>query len=441
MRKLNFAAPWLFILALAPVLLFAGLVFPAGKSAMRITIDGSINPVTAEYITESIKAADKDPDTEVLVIEMDTPGGLDTSMRQIIKEIQSAEKPVVVYVAPSGSRAASAGAFITVAAHVAAMAPGTNIGSASPVNMGGGGMDKTMKKKVTNDAAAYIKSLADSHGRNGDLAEKFVRKSSNMPETEAKKENIIDLIASDLPALLKAIDGRVVKTSTGERTLKTAGIRIKSREMNWRQKVFNALANPNIAYILMMLGFYGLFFELSNPGAIVPGVIGAISLILAFYSLQALPINYAGALLIALSVILFLLEIKVPSYGVLTIGGIISFTIGSMMLVDSPEEYLNISMSVIAPSAIFTAAFFFFLVGAAIKIQGKKTKTGGEGMIGVEGMAESAITSAKAGKIFVVGELWDAMAETDSIKKGQSVEVTGQNGLLLKVKLKQQDAS
>ncbi len=408
---------------------------------MVITINGSINPVTAEFITESITAADKDPDIEVLVIEMDTPGGLDTSMRQIIKGIQSAKKPVVVYVAPSGSRAASAGAFITVAAHVAAMAPGTNIGSASPVNMGGGGMDKTMKKKVTNDAAAYIKSLAEAHGRNGELAEKFVRKSSNMPETEAKKENIIDFIADDLPSLLKAIDGKKVKTSAGEQTLKTAGLAIKKQEMNWRQEVFNALANPNIAYILMMLGFYGLFFELSNPGSIVPGVIGAISLILAFYSLQTLPINYAGALLIALAVILFLLEIKAPSYGVLTIGGIVSFTIGSMMLVDSPEEYLNISFSVIAPTAILTAAFFLFMVGSALNIQGKKTMTGKEGMIGAVGIAESLISGGKAGKIFVVGELWNAVTEKDNIKKGESVEVTGQNGLILKVRPKDKGAS
>ncbi|VAX21940.1 Putative membrane-bound ClpP-class protease associated with aq_911, partial [hydrothermal vent metagenome] len=416
-------------------------VFSAGKSAMVITIDGSINPVTAEFITESIKTADKDPDIEVLVIEMDTPGGLDTSMRQIIKGMQAAKKPVVVYVAPSGSRAASAGAFITVAAHVAAMAPGTNIGSASPVNMGGGGMDKTMKKKVTNDAAAYIKSLAEAHGRNGKLAEKFVRKSSNMPETEAKKENIIDFIADDLPSLLKAIDGTKVKTSAGERTLKTAGLTIKKQGMNWRQEVFNALANPNIAYILMMLGFYGLFFELSNPGSIVPGVIGAISLILAFYSMQTLPINYAGALLIALAVILFLLEIKVPSYGILTIGGIISFTIGSMMLVDSPEEYLNISFSVIAPTAILTAAFFLFLVGSAIKIQSKKTKTGKEGMIGAEGVVDSVISGGKAGTIFVVGELWNAVTDADDIKKGESVEVTGQNGLTLIVKPRGKGAS
>ncbi|HEB71020.1 MAG TPA: hypothetical protein ENI77_00180 [Nitrospirae bacterium] len=211
--------------------------------------------------------------------------------------------------------------------------------------------------------------------------------------------------------------------------------------MNWRQEVFNALANPNIAYILMMLGFYGLFFELSNPGSIVPGVIGAISLILAFYSLQTLPINYAGALLIALAVILFLLEIKAPSYGVLTIGGIVSFTIGSMMLVDSPEEYLNISFSVIAPTAILTAAFFLFMVGSALNIQGKKTMTGKEGMIGAVGIAESLISGGKAGKIFVVGELWNAVTEKDNIKKGESVEVTGQNGLILKVRPKDKGAS
>lgn len=419
----------------APVLALAlaGLGAAAGKTAMVITVDGAINPVVAEYITESITAADEDAATELLVIEMDTPGGLDTSMRQIIKGIQSSRKPVVVFVSPSGSRAASAGAFITVAAHIAAMAPGTNIGSASPVNMGGG-MDRTMKKKVTNDAAAYIKSIAESHGRNAEIAEDFVRKASNIPETEAKEKNVIDLIADDLNALLKAVDGMTVKTASGETKIDTADASIKRVEMNFRQRIFNALANPNVAYMLMMLGFYGLIFELSNPGAILPGVVGAICLILGFYSLQALPINYAGALLIVLAFIMFLLEIKVPSYGALTIGGIVSLAIGSLMLVDSPADYMRISISVVGPTALFSGAFFFFIVGAALRIQGKRTKTGQEGLVGALGVAETDITPDAPGKVFMLGELWDAVTEKEPIPKNAPVEITGYAGLKVTVR-------
>lgn len=419
----------------APVLALAlaGLGAAAGKTAMVITVDGAINPVVAEYITESITAADEDAATELLVIEMDTPGGLDTSMRQIIKGIQSSRKPVVVFVSPSGSRAASAGAFITVAAHIAAMAPGTNIGSASPVNMGGG-MDRTMKKKVTNDAAAYIKSIAESHGRNAEIAEDFVRKASNIPETEAKEKNVIDLIADDLNALLKAVDGMTVKTAAGETKIDTADASIKRVEMNFRQRIFNALANPNVAYMLMMLGFYGLIFELSNPGAILPGVVGAICLILGFYSLQALPINYAGALLIVLAFIMFLLEIKVPSYGALTIGGVVSLAIGSLMLVDSPADYMRISISVVGPTALFSGAFFFFIVSAALRIQGKHTKTGQEGLVGAVGVAETDIAPDAPGKVFMLGELWDAVTEKEPIPKNAPVEITGYAGLKVTVR-------
>lgn len=403
------------------------------KHIVAITINGAINPVVAEHISKSIASAEADKSVEALVIEMDTPGGLDTSMRQIVKDIRKSQVPVIVYVAPSGSRAASAGAFIMLTAHVAAMAPGTNVGAASPVNMGGEGMDKTMKRKVTNDAAAYIRSIAEANGRNADIAEDMVRKGSSIAETEAVKNNVADLIAKDMTELLNMIDGRVVKLSNGERALATKGLTVKRVEMTLRQKIFDALANPNIAYMLMMLGFYGLFFELSNPGAVLPGLLGAVCLILAFYSLQTLPINYAGALLILMAVVMFMLELWVPSYGMLTLGGLVTLIMGSLMLIDSPEDYLRISLTVILPISLFTAAFFFFLVGSGIRAQRGKVITGAEGMVGMEGVAETAISSAEPGKVFVEGDIWNAVTNGENISTGDKVRVTGMKGLTLVV--------
>ena len=404
-----------------------------GKSVMAITVNGAINPVVAEHISKSITSAEADPSIEALVIEMDTPGGLDTSMRQIVKDIRKSQVPVIVYVSPSGSRAASAGAFIAYASHLAAMAPGTNIGAASPVNMGGEGMDKTMKHKVTNDAAAYIRSMAEATGRNPDIGEAMVRKGSSIPETEALKNNVVELIAKDFAELLNAADGRTVKTSAGERKLATKGLAVKRVEMNFRQKIFDALANPNIAYMLMMLGFYGLFFELSNPGAVLPGLFGAVSLILAFYSLQTLPINYAGALLIMMALIMFMLEVWVPSYGMLTLGGLAALVMGSLMLVDSPEEYLRISLTMILPISFFTAAFFFFLVGSGVRAQRARIVTGMDGMIGAEGFAETDIAQQSPGTVFVEGDIWNAVTKGDPIPKDGRVKVVEMKGLTLEV--------
>lgn len=405
-----------------------------GRSIIAVTVNGAINPVVAEHIAKSIATAEADTSVEALVIEMDTPGGLDTSMRQIVKDIRKSQVPVIVYVSPSGSRAASAGAFIAYSSHLAAMAPGTNIGAASPVNMGGEGMDKTMKHKVTNDAAAYIRSMAEATGRNPDIGEAMVRKGSSIPETEAVKNNVVELIAKDFAELLNLADGRTVKTSAGERKLATKALPVKRVEMNFRQKIFDALANPNIAYMLMMLGFYGLFFELSNPGAVLPGLLGAVSLILAFYSLQTLPINYAGALLIMMALIMFMLEVWVPSYGMLTLGGLASLVMGSLMLVDSPEEYLRISLTMILPISLFTAGFFFFLVGSGVRAQRAKVVTGMDGMIGMEGTAETDITQQAPGKVFVEGDIWNAVTKGDSIPKDGRVKVVEMKGLTLVVK-------
>ncbi|MEK6545869.1 MAG: nodulation protein NfeD [Nitrospinota bacterium] len=411
--------------------------FSEDRHATVLKVDGVINPVSAEYIINGIKEASVS-NAEVLIIQLDTPGGLDTSMRLIIKEMMASSIPVVVYVSPSGSRAASAGAFITIAAHIAAMTPGTNIGAAHPVNMGGK-MDREMSKKVENDAAAYIISLAKKRGRNEVWAEKAVRKSVSISEDEAKKENVIDLVAENIDLLLKEINGRKVEVVSGSKTINTEGIKLKHIEMTLRQRILDALSNPNIAYMLMLLGFYGLFFELSNPGAILPGIVGAISLIMAFYSLQALPVNYAGLLLIFLGIILFILEIKVTSYGALTLGGIISLVLGSMMLIESPAPYMKISMYLILPAATATAAFFLFLVGAGIKAQRKKPTTGKEGLIGETGIAQSDIMGSASlmgeGKVFVHGELWDTQS-SEEIKNGSEVIVTGVEGLKLTVKKK-----
>lgn len=401
-----------------------------GSQVDVVTYDGVINPVAAEFLTKAIEIATEDH-AEALIIQLDTPGGLDTSMRIIIKEISASEIPIVLYVSPTGARAASAGVFITLASHIAAMAPGTNIGAAHPVAMGGGEMDKEMKKKVENDAAAYIKSIAEKRGRNVTWAEDAVRKSVSVTEKDAVKLKVIDLIAEDLPTLLKAIDGRTVEIAKGKVTLATKNATVKTIPMSFRFKVLSALSDPNIAYILMLLGIYGLIFELSNPGSILPGVVGGISLILAFYAFQTLPINYAGFLLILLAIILFIAEIKVPSYGLLTVGGVISMILGSLMLITTDVPGLKISLYVILPTALLTAGFFVLVIGMAWRAHQKKPVTGIEALIGMEGIAKTEIHPR--GTVFLQGELWEAISE-EPIKEGETIVVQGLDGLKLLVK-------
>jgi membrane-bound serine protease (ClpP class) len=416
----------LFLLSLS-VLLF----FPLLSDADIITIrtEGVVNPVMAEFITMSIDEAINE-NANLLVIELDTPGGLDTSMRTIVKKIITSEVPVVVYVSPSGARAASAGVFITLAAHVAAMAPGTNIGAAHPVGISGK-MDKTMLEKAENDAAAYIKSIAEKHGRNSKWAEKAVRESVSITETEALKMNVIDIVAPNLKSLLEKIDNLIVETSIGRRTIKTKGVNVQHKEMSLRLKILNLISDPNIAYILMILGFYGLFFELTNPGSIFPGVFGAIALILAFYSFQTLPVNYAGLLLIILAIILFILELKIVSHGVLTIGGVISMIIGSLMLFKSTQPFFRVSLKVILPAAVLTALFFSFTIGLAVKAYRRKPETGAEGLTGLVGIAKTDIK--EEGQVFVHGEIWSAWSDV-MIKAGEKVVVEKVEGLKLKVR-------
>ncbi|MBI3593037.1 MAG: nodulation protein NfeD [Nitrospirae bacterium] len=404
--------------------------YPGQKDVMVINVDGIINPVASEYIGNAIRKA-SEINAEALVIKLDTPGGLDASMRSIVRDIIGSKVPVIVFVSPGGARAASAGVFIVMAAHIAAMSPGTNIGAAHPVAVGEK-MDKVMAEKATNDAAAYIRAIAKQRGRNGEWAEAAVRKSVSITETEALKKNVIDLVAKNLTSLLSEVDGREIKTAAGDRTLKTANAGIIENEMSLRHKVLDFISNPNVAYILMLLGFYGLFFELTNPGAIFPGVIGGICLILGFYAFQTLPVNYAGLLLIILGIILFILEVKIISHGLLTLGGIVSLILGSLMLFESSSPFFKLSLSVIILSAVITALFFLFTFRLAYRAQRRKPVTGIEGLIGSEAVAKADITQ-DGGMVFVHGEFWSAYSD-DLIKKDEKVVIESVTGLKVKVK-------
>ncbi len=421
------------LLTLISLPAIGGLSAEGNPPVLVIRVEGAISPVSAEYIEKNLARA-SDLRAAALVIELDTPGGLDASMRGIVKGMTASSVPVIVYVAPGGARAASAGVFITVAAHVAAMAPGTNIGAAHPVSVGGK-MDAEMSEKVTNDAAAYIRSLAERSGRNAAWAEDAVRKSVSVTESEALRLKVIDLVSPDLDQLLKALDGRTVKTADGEKVLRTANAPIVRHAMGFRYKVLDFITNPSVAYMLMLLGFYGLFFELTNPGAIFPGVAGGIFLILAFYSFQTLPVNYAGLALIALAIILFVLEVKIVSHGLLTIGGIIAMVFGSLMLFESPEPFYRVSLAVIIPSALITALFFTITFRLAYRAFRRKPVTGSEGMIGLEGRATDAV-SRTGGMVSLHGELWTAYADGE-IEKGDTVIVEAVTGLKLKVRKKE----
>jgi membrane-bound serine protease (ClpP class) len=394
-----------------------------------IKVNDIISPAIAEFITRSIEEAARNK-AQCLVIQMDTPGGLDLSMRDIIKDMMSSDIPVVVYVAPSGARAASAGALITVAADIAAMAPGTNIGAAHPVAMGGGQMSRTMTEKVLNDAVAYVTSIAEKKKRNVQVAVRFVKESVSIPANEALKLKVIDLIASDLNDLLQKIDGKTIEKPLGTIKLSTKGANVNFIEMGFRQRFLSALSNPNLAYILMMIGLVGLYFELAHPGVIFPGVIGGICLILAFFAFRTLPVNYAGILLILLGVFLFIAEIKIASYGLLTVGGVVSLALGSIMLFESPAPFLRASLSVIIPTVAVTAAFFIFAMTMAIKAQMAKPATGSEGIVDETGIARTRIDPE--GKVFVHGEFWNAYSEK-IIEEGERIRVLKTEGLRLKV--------
>jgi len=410
-----------------------GVVFPAGpagKGVLVATIAAPIGPVTADYLAAVIARAE-DEDAALLVIELDTPGGLDSAMRQMVQAILKSRIPIAVYVAPQGARSASAGVLITLAADVAAMAPGTNIGAAHPVNLGGGAMDNTMSRKVENDAAAYARSLAAGRGRNVDWAESAVRQSSSLSEKDALEKNVVDLIAPSLSDLLARIDGREIRKGDGTVALRTKDAPVTRIPMGIRHRVLSALANPNIAYILMMIGVYGIYFELASPGAVFPGVVGGICLLLGFYSLQTLSANYAGFLLVLLSLLLFFLELKAQSHGALAIGGIVSMILGSLMLFRaSADPYVRISWTVLGTMVALSAVFFAAVISLAVRSQLRKPTTGSEGMVGEIGDAVTDIDPR--GKVHVVGELWDARSDRP-IRKGEPVVVKALDGMTLVV--------
>ncbi|MEA2014196.1 MAG: nodulation protein NfeD [Thermodesulfobacteriota bacterium] len=426
---------YIVLLAVIALLLAGGVVQSFGEEEKSvfdvITIDSAITPPVADYVIKSIELSHVDNSAGIIIL-LDTPGGLDLAMRDIVKKLLSPPLPVVVFVHPSGARAASAGVMITMAAPLAAMAPGTNIGAAHPVAIGiGGKMDETMAKKVENDAVAYARGIAQKRMRNADWAEKAVRESVSIPAEEALSLNVVDIIASDIKDLLHKIDGTTIVLPSGDVTLDTEGAVINKRDMGLREKILVTISNPNIAYLLMMIGLAGLYFEFANPGAILPGVVGGISLILAFFAMQTLPVNYAGVALIIFGIILFIAEIKIVSHGMLSVAGVISLALGSVMLFESSAPALRVSLGVMIPTIIIVSLFFIAVVSLAVKAQMKKPFTGVDGMIGREG---KTITPVYAdGKVFVKGERWNACSG-ELIEEGTDIRVVGIEGLRLKVK-------
>ncbi|MBI4547383.1 MAG: nodulation protein NfeD [Ignavibacteriae bacterium] len=415
----------LLILFFLPPLAFSG-------SVRVITIDGAINPASADYIHEEIQHAIAEQ-AECLIIQLNTPGGLLKSTRVIVSDLLNSPIPIIVYVSPSGAQAASAGLFVTLAAHVAVMAPGTNIGAAHPVTIGEQ-KDSIMIEKATNDAAAFIRTISEKRKRNIKWAEDAVRKSYSITETEALRDTVIDKIAANIPELLEHLDGKTIHTASGKKTLQTKNATITMAEKSFQQKLLDVLSDPNIAYIFMILGIYGLLFELYNPGSILPGIVGFICLVLAFYSLHTLPINYAGLALIMFAIILFLLEIKIVSHGLLTIGGVISLALGSIMLIktDSILDVVAISWEVIFSVIIFSVIFFVFALSMGIRAQRRKPTTGSQGIIGEIG--ETLSDLKPDGQIKVHGEIWLATSLDGTLKKGTKVKVEDIENLSLKVR-------
>lgn len=429
-----------FVFAVCLLLLIAVLGYSAGKDTEEVqvyepslvkivTIDAPIGPVSERIIKRAVSRAEEIP-ADALIVELNTPGGLDTSMRNIIKLILKSDVPVIVYVSPSGSRAASAGVFIIYAAHVAAMAPGTNIGAAHPVAMGGE-MDSTMSEKVANDAAAYIRSLAKRRGRNQEWAEDAVYKSVSITASEAFEKNVIDIVAKSVDDLLEQCHDREITISDTIAVLNTKDARVERIDITFADEVLRIISDPNIAYLLMSIGMMGLYFEFSNPGAIFPGVIGAICLILAFFSFSTLPINYAGLMLFLLAGVLFILEIKITSHGALAIGAIISMIIGSMMLIDTEVPYMQISTVLIIVVVAATSAFFLFAIGFALKAQKRKVSTGSEGLVDQIATVTRDFEQGK-GLVLLHGETWRAISN-DSLKKGDQVKVVSIENLTVQV--------
>jgi len=406
----------------------------AGQRVVVLTMNDSIQPASLRYLERGLATADRGG-AELTILELNTPGGLLTSLRQMTTAITEADRPVVVYVTPSGGQAASAGFFLLIAADVAAMAPGTNTGAAHPVGGEGEDLAKTISEKVTNDAAALIRSLASQRGRSVEWAEKAVRESSSYAEKEALEKKLIDLVANDRGELLKALNGRTVKRFDGhEEKLKLDAPEVVVVGPNAGDRLLSAIAHPNIAYLLLMLGIVGIYFELAHPGAILPGVLGGVSILLAFFALSVLPVNFVGVLLILLAIGFFIAEVKVTSYGLLAAAGLVSFIFGSLMLVDSPIPALRVGLSVVLPAAVFVAAVVIFLLTRVLRVHKTRPITGAEGLVGEIAEVVAAVGPGE-GKVFVHGEYWDAVAAT-ALPAGSRVRVAGIEGKRLRVEPK-----